>query len=1200
MKKILLSTLILFGLITTGYSQPVCGGTFTDPAGATVNYSNDTNYTVTITPTNPGDVVTVTFTSFNTEATYDVLYVFNGNSTSSPLFASSNGSGNAETSSMPGGFWGTAIPGPFTSTDVSGCLTFNFRSDASVNNPGWIANVTCAPPPTCLRPINLTVSSITYNSAVVGWTDNNSATSWEVIAVPCGVPAPLASAVGQLATVNPFLMTGLSPLTCYDYYVRSLCSTTDVSAWAGPVTFTTPYQAPTCGGQFTDIGGAAGNYPNNSDTTTVICPDTANSAVTVTFTSFSTETGWDALYVYDGNSVSGLQIPSVNPAGNVPGGVAGGYWGTVNPGTFTSSDASGCLTFRFRSDASTNGLGWAANVTCEMQTSCLRPTAMTNTNTSTSITLDWTENNGAASWELLHLPCGSSPPDASTSGELVTSHPATLSGLTPGTCFDIYVRALCSSDSKSIWLLKSTFTSPVNDECANATVIPVNATSSCGQSVSGSITNATASVFPENTSCIGTPDDDTWFTFVATSSTLVCTIQNFSATPTTTNLNFRVYSGSCGSLTPFYCSTANSLSSFINNLVVGQTYYIQVYSNAGTPQTAAFNICITTPSICSTSQSVCGLNTYANSTGVASMGTIGCLFTTPNATFFNLRIAESGAINLQLSQTDFGGIGRDVDYAAWGPFDSKDAACAAVSSGQAPGIGVPVSLTTGCSYSTSAVEVLNIDNAVAGQFYIILVTNFSNQAGYISMVQTNINTAGAGSMDCSGIRLNAFIDTNSNGVRDNGEVNFPLGQFQYSINSSTDVHHITSPLGIHTIYDDFSSNAYNFSYVISPEFSSVYSSSATYSNVVVASGGMTTYNFPITSLQNYDDVGVTLLPLSSPRAGTTYQNKIIYTNNGNQAIASGNVTFDKNIPSVITTISQTGTTPTATGFTYNFTNLLPFESRSIIVTMSVPAIPTVSLGQLLTNTAAVDPVIGDYIATNNSSSLTQAVTGSYDPNDKSESHGGKILFSSFTDDDYFYYTIRFENTGTSGALNVSVTDILDDDLDENSLVMINASHTYTLDRVNKSLVWNFDNIQLPVSVANTDIGKGYINFKIKPKAGYALGDIIPNTASIYFDSNPAVVTNTFNTEFVQSLATQYYDFANLFVLSPVPVKNVLNITIKQTVIINSINIYNTLGQLVQVVNNPNQIIDVSGLQTGTYFIKILSDKGTASSKFLKE
>ena len=1187
MKKRILSVLFIIISLSVAYSQPVCGGPFTDLAGATASYAANSDYTVTITPSNPGDVVTVTFTSFETEVNFDALYVFDGNSISSPQITSSNPASNVP-GGLAGGYWGTTIPGPFTSTDASGALTFRFRSDASVQKPGWVANVTCASPPTCLKPTALMASSITSNSAVLGWTNTSAATSWEVIALPCGSPAPTASSVGQIATTNPYTISGLTALTCYNFYVRAICSATDSSFWAGPVAFTTLYAPPSCGGQFTDIGGVAANYVNNSDSTVTICPDIANSTVTVNFTSFAIEANWDALYVFDGNSITSPQIASINPAGNVPGGLAGGYWGTTNPGSFTSTDPSGCLTFRFRSDGIGNSPGWTADVLCSQQSSCLRPTSLSSTQTSNSMTVNWTDNASTLSWEVAVLPCGSAAPTESTAGQTVTVTSATVSDLTPSTCYDFYVRSNCSLGVNSIWSLKNVITAPVNDDCSNAISVPVNV-SSCSQTTAGTLTSATATTLA--TSCLGTPDDDVWYSFVATNPDVVISFPN---TVDGGNLIIGLYTGSCGSLTQVSCSNA------VSSLVVGQTYYIRVYSTSNAPYTVTFNMCVTTYSSCSVSQSVCGITNYTNSTNVPSLGTIGCLYTSPNATYFNLKIAQSGPVNLQLNQVDFAGTPRDVDYAAWGPFPSKDAACAAISGGQAPGIGVPLTQTTGCSYSTSATELLNIANAMAGEFYVVLITNFSNQPGYINFFQTNTTATGAGSIDCSGIRLNAFIDTNSNGTQDSGEVNFPLGQFQYNINASTTTHHITTPSGIHTIYDDFSSNSYNLSYVINPEFSALYTTSATYSNVIVANGSMTTYNFPITSLQTYNDVGITLVPLSAPRAGATYKNKIVYTNNGNQIIASGNLIFDKNASSTITAISQTGTTATASGFTYVFTNLLPFESRSIIVTMSVPPIPTVSLGQLLTNTAAITPASGDYISNNNSSSLTQLVTGAYDPNDKSESHGEKILFSSFGANDYLYYTIRFENTGTSGALNIIVTDLLDDSLDENSLVMLNTSHAYALDRVNRSLVWNFDNIQLPVSVANTDIGKGFINFKIKPKPGYAVGDIIPNTASIYFDTNPAIVTNTYTTEFVQALNNQYYDFGNLFILSPVPVNNNLNITIKQTVIINAISIYNTLGQLMLVISNPTETIDVSGLSTGTYFIKVLSDKGTASSKFIKQ
>ncbi len=80
------------------------------------------------------------------------------------------------------------------------------------------------------------------------------------------------------------------------------------------------------------------------------------------------EANWDALYVYHGNAaVPANLIASANGAGNVPGGLAGGYWGTTIPCPFTSADASGCLTFVFRSDGSGTFAGWASNITCRIR-----------------------------------------------------------------------------------------------------------------------------------------------------------------------------------------------------------------------------------------------------------------------------------------------------------------------------------------------------------------------------------------------------------------------------------------------------------------------------------------------------------------------------------------------------------------------------------------------------------------------------------------------------------------------------------------------------------------------------------------------------------------------------------------------------------------------------------------------------------------
>jgi Secretion system C-terminal sorting domain len=75
---------------------------------------------------------------------------------------------------------------------------------------------------------------------------------------------------------------------------------------------------------------------------------------------------------------------------------------------------------------------------------------------------------------------------------------------------------------------------------------------------------------------------------------------------------------------------------------------------------------------------------------------------------------------------------------------------------------------------------------------------------------------------------------------------------------------------------------------------------------------------------------------------------------------------------------------------------------------------------------------------------------------------------------------------------------------------------------------------------------------------------------------------------------------NYFSIYPNPVKNELNLSTKQAITIYSLSIYNTLGQLVQTITNPEKTIDVAGLKTGNYIMKVTTDKGVSSSKFVKK
>ena len=523
----------------------------------------------------------------------------------------------------------------------------------------------------------------------------------------------------------------------------------------------------------------------------------------------------------------------------------------------------------------------------------------------------------------------------------------------------------------------------------------------------------------------------------------------------------------------------------------------------------------------------------------------------------------------------------DADYVVFGPFTDPLTPC----NGQ-----LTPNYIVSCSYSAAATENVVISNAVSGQYYLLMVTNFSNQSGYIKISDVSGST---GAIDCSGLRLNAFLDVNNNGTQDNGEQNFPLGQFTYELNNNGNIHNIVSPTGSYAIYDTNGSNSYDLSYAIDPNYLTSYSiSTASYSNVqVVIGGGLQTYNFPITVTQPYNDLAVSIVPVNAPRPGFTYMNKIVYTNNGNQTITSGTVTFNHDPLVAIVTNTQTGTSPITNGFTYNFSNLLPFESREMIVTLQVPTIPTVALGGLLTNTASIVPLTGDVVPENNSAVNTQIIIGAYDPNDKMEAHGERILYTAFSTNDYLTYTIRFENTGTANAENVRVNDILDAGLDANTIRMVSASHSYVMDRVGNQVNWIFEDIQLPPSVANTNIGKGYITFQIKPLSGFAVGDIIPNTASIYFDFNPPIITNTFNTEFVQQLGVDEFE-NNDFVFYPNPVSDWLTISVRGNANIAGVTVYDILGKMVftqQVSNLSTQTIDLSAVSKGMYLIEVTTD-----------
>jgi hypothetical protein len=138
---------------------------------------------------------------------------------------------------------------------------------------------------------------------------------------------------------------------------------------------------------------------------------------------------------------------------------------------------------------------------------------------------------------------------------------------------------------------------------------------------------------------------------------------------------------------------------------------------------------------CETSLPFCTGTQYTFPAGVnAGAGQAGpcysCLSTRPNPAWYYMKVKNSGNIIIHMYSTPQ----HDIDFCCWGPFTSQDACtqltCAKVVS---------------CSYSTSWQETCTIPTGVTGQYYILIITNFSNQPCNITFSQTG----GTGSTDCS-------------------------------------------------------------------------------------------------------------------------------------------------------------------------------------------------------------------------------------------------------------------------------------------------------------------------------------------------------------------------------------------------------------------------------------------------------------------
>ena len=264
--------------------------------------------------------------------------------------------------------------------------------------------------------------------------------------------------------------------------------------------------------------------------------------------------------------------------------------------------------------------------------------------------------------------------------------------------------------------------------------------------------------------------------------------------------------------------------------------------------------------------------------------------------------------------------------------------------------------------------------------------------------------------------------------------------------------------------------------------------------------------------------------------------------------------------------------------------------------------------------------------TDNSIALCRKAFTSFDPNNKVTAIESILKNGDFTNkSDDIVYTINFQNTGNAAAKRVLLIDTFETKLDANSISIEGSSHPMQpmMDEDNRTVKFEFNNINLIDSITDPESSKGFVSFRMKAKTTLQLNEVIANKVAIYFDYNDPVITNTtLNRYVLKSIDTSssgggssgggsidstrgkdstlaiHSMTHSQFLLYPNPVYHILNISLGGQSPY-QIALYSLDGKKVYSGQNTKQI-DVSKFERGTYIVQFISEKEKITQKIQLE
>ncbi|MBU2929450.1 GEVED domain-containing protein, partial [Winogradskyella psychrotolerans] len=648
--------------------------------------------------------------------------------------------------------------------------------DSDVDNDIFVDNFRVRGIPTCAEPSDLTAVNLSLTSTEIGWTETGSSESWNIQYYESDFDLGTGTIVNDLASTT-YILSDLLPDTYYEFYVQAICAPGELSSYYGPFEFFTGYCV-SSPGPFTDGTGVNNITIGTTEFTSLgddIFYENQTSPVINIFQGLETTVSleYGHAYTYNTNIWIDFNDDLVFDESELifTGESAGGDWGDdshiydfsfIIPLTATAGEhRMRIVGTDFEQDPAEPCFNENYGVTLDFTVN-LQELNCTLAEAEYSTVIDCDTDQFYIAVDILNLGDATSLEISNSFDENTVQATTTETYQAGPFDFGTPVRIFVTNEQDNNCVISSnTFEvlacPPSNDECAGAITAVVNEFGTCDLVTSGTILAATPSNVPD-TSCTGVTNDDVWFEFTALSEVQLISIINIVGG--TTNIDHAVYEGDCGTLTELYCSDEDA--SITPELTIGNTYFIRIFSGGSTLETSTFDLCIRpapTNTICENAENFCsqdGALEAASIFGIPSSGSIACLTTSPNPTWNIIQIGNPGLVEITISQVDDDGNGLDVDYALWGPFASVEDSCdnldlGCPTPGDCPGIPYapefyPYGNIADCSWSAASIETLTIDNALEGEVYILLVSNYGDEPGTISIEQTNAGNPGDGSL----------------------------------------------------------------------------------------------------------------------------------------------------------------------------------------------------------------------------------------------------------------------------------------------------------------------------------------------------------------------------------------------------------------------------------------------------------------------